>query len=152
MTINNPSETASYILEHKVNQTGSRFTSGRYTRWVLSYNRLFIRVVRRLLRLSDGVSVHSDSTTSLHISTNLPNGTRLVRRVIHKVGKPGGGRKRKKPGRISRPALTKYGVAYRPSERSPRLRTGPRKRDDMLGRCYKEGNRISSGLGLFFIP
>ncbi len=105
-----PSETASYILKHKVTPTGSRFTSGRYTRWARTYNRLFNRVVRRLFRLSDGVSVASDLTTSLKISTNLPNGARLIRRVTHAVGKPGGGRKRKKPGRISRPVLIKYGV------------------------------------------
>ncbi len=35
------------------------------------------------------------------LETNLPNGTRLKRRLIRDVPKSGGMRKRKKPGRIS---------------------------------------------------
>ena len=105
-----PSDTASYILQNKVSPTGSRFTSGRYTRWARTYTRQFNKVVRGLVRLSVGVAAAPDSTPPLTISTNLPNGTRLIRRVANAVGKPGGGRKRKKPGRLSRPVLTKYGV------------------------------------------
>ena len=52
------------------------------------------------------------SEQSLEIKTTLPDGARLIRRVIHPAGKPGGGRKRKKPGRLSRgPVQMKYGVA-----------------------------------------
>ncbi len=106
-----PSETALYILENKVSPTGSRFTNGRYTRWARQYTRQVNRIIRRLIRLNDGVAATADSKQSLMISTNMIGGTRLIRRVVHPVGKPGGGRKRKKPGRLSRgPVQMKYGV------------------------------------------
>ena len=59
---------------------------------------------------SDGVVDANDAPGKLVIASNLPNGTRLVRRGVQKVGKSGGVRKRKKPGRISRPFQVKYGV------------------------------------------
>jgi hypothetical protein len=105
-----PSETASYILTSKVRPDGSRFTSGRHTRWARQYTRLFNKIVRRLVRLSDGVEPATTSERSISIATNLPDGTRLIRRVVHAVGKSGGTRKRKKPGRLSRPVQMKYGV------------------------------------------
>jgi hypothetical protein len=47
----------------------------------------------------------------IRVTTHLPNGTaRLIRRAIREVPKSGGVRKRKKPGRISRPLEIKYGV------------------------------------------
>lgn len=107
-----PSETALYILDNKVSPTGSRFTNGRYTRWARQYTRQVNRIIRRLIRLNDGVEATVDSKQSLVIPTNMFDGTRLIRRVVHSVGKPGGGRKRKKPGRFSRgPGQMKYGVA-----------------------------------------
>ena len=48
--------------------------------------------------------------STIRVAHNLPNGTRLIRRSIREVTKSGGSRKRKKPGRISRPVDVKYGV------------------------------------------
>jgi hypothetical protein len=107
-----PCKTALYILDSKVSPAGSRFTNGRYTRWARQYTRQVNRIIQRLIRLNDGVAETIDSKQSFVISTNLPGGTRLIRRVVHSAGKPGGGRKRKKPGRPSRgPVQMKYGVA-----------------------------------------
>ncbi len=44
------------------------------------------------------------------VASNLPSRTRLVQQVVQKVGKSGGVRKWKKPGRISRPFHVMYGV------------------------------------------
>ena len=107
-----PCKTALYILDSKVSPAGSRFTNGRYTRWARQYTRQVNRIIQRLIRLNDGVAETIDSKQSFVISTNLPGGTRLICRVVHSAGKPGGGRNRKKPGRLSRgPVQMKYGVA-----------------------------------------
>lgn len=112
-----PSETAAYILENKVSSNGGRFTSGRFSRWARAYLRHYNKVVRRLLRLSDGDGISSiASQPPFEIKTNWPNGTRLIRRV-NAVGKSGKGRRRKKPGRLSRPVQMTYGIAIPQSVR-----------------------------------
>jgi hypothetical protein len=104
-----PSAAATYVLAHKVGNAAGSYSGGRYTRWARQYHRAFSRVIRRLIRLQYGQSL-DESPTTLQIATNLPNGTRLIRRVVRDVPMTGGMRKRKKPGRISRPLEEKYGV------------------------------------------
>jgi hypothetical protein len=108
-----PSETAAYVLKHKVGSSAGRHTGGRFTRWARQYQRHYSRVVRRLFRQDDGDYVPISSLgadSGIKVAANLPNGTRLIRRVTRDGIKPGGVRKRKKPGRISRPLEVKYGV------------------------------------------
>lgn len=105
-----PSETARYILANKVGNSGGRYSGGRYTRWARNYQRQFNRVLRRILRCSDGVLTPGNDGRHLTISDKLPDGTRLIRRVVHSVATTGGKRKRRKPGRLSRPVQVKYGV------------------------------------------
>jgi Reverse transcriptase (RNA-dependent DNA polymerase) len=102
-----PSAAASYVLEHKVGNAEGRYSGGRYTRWARQYNRAFSKVVRRFIRLQGGPS---DESTTLQIASHLPNGTRIIRRVVRAIPTTGGVGKRKKPGRISRPLEVKYGV------------------------------------------
>jgi hypothetical protein len=107
-----PSETTSYVLKLKLGNDSGRYIGGRYTRWARQFNRNLSKIVRRILRVSGG-SYHSDdhgSPTTIRVASNLPNGTRLIRRVIRAVPTAGGVRKRKKPGRISSPLEVKYGV------------------------------------------
>lgn len=110
-----PRETADYVLRHKLGSSNGRYASGRYTRWARQFSRNYSRILRRLLRYSSGLVVASCDSTStlgpLNIQTNLPDGTRLIRRVASSASKTGGARKRKKPGRLSRPVQEKYGVA-----------------------------------------
>ncbi len=104
-----PGETAEYILNNKLGCPGSKYTNGRYSRWARQYSRLHRKVIQRLLRLSD--SVPSAQLPSIPtIPTNLPDGTRIVRRVATAVSKKGGERRRTKPGRLRRPVQIKYGV------------------------------------------
>ncbi|KAI2510964.1 Reverse transcriptase (RNA-dependent DNA polymerase) [Fragilaria crotonensis] len=105
-----PSETARYILANKVGNSGGRYSGGRYTRWARNYQRQFNRVLRRILRCADGVLTPGNDGRHLTISDKLPDGTRLIRRVVHSVDTTGGKRKRRKPGRLSRPVQVKYGV------------------------------------------
>ena len=102
-----PSAAATYVIGNKVGSVGGRYSGGRYTRWARQYNRAFSKVVRRLLRFQGG---SPDGMATLQIPSHLSNGTRLIRRVVRDVPKTGGARKRKKPGRISRPLEVKYGV------------------------------------------
>ena len=107
-----PCEAATYVLKHKLGSEGGRYTGGRYTRWARQFNRHFSKIVRRMVRLSRGSS-HDDGPSpspTIRVASHLPNGTRLIRRMIRAVPQTGGGRKRKKPGRISRPLEVKYGV------------------------------------------
>ena len=105
-----PSETARFILANKVGTGGPRYSGGRYTRWARQFQRSYTKVIRRLIRCFDGVSSSTTDPTPLVISTNLSDGTRLIRRVVHSSVQVGGKRKRTKPGRLSRPILVKYGV------------------------------------------
>ena len=106
-----PRETAEYILKEKLGATGACSASGRYIRWARQFNKQYTRVLRRLLHDSSGFVNHeSTSTQSFCVASNLPDGRRLVRRVAQQVIARAGGRKRKKPGRISGPVQEKYGV------------------------------------------
>ena len=106
-----PMETARYILSHRIANTESYSTGGRYTRWARQFNRLMNRIVRRLIRHSEGIWTPSECSAPLVINSHLPNSTRLIRRVVKPADKTGGTRcKRRKPGRISRPVHLKYGV------------------------------------------
>ena len=107
-----PSEAAIYVLAKKLGSEGGRYTGGRYTRWARQYQRLHSRIVRRLIRMSSVLADDPNiAATTLNINSTLPDGTRLIRRVVRAIPKTGGGRKkRKKPGRISRPVEVKYGV------------------------------------------
>ncbi len=105
---NLPSETAAYVLHNKLGCSDGKYLGGRYTRWARQFTRQFSRIVRRILRASE---VRRDSEGStIRVAHNLPNGTRLICRSIRELTKSGGSRKRKKPGRISRPVEVKYGV------------------------------------------
>ena len=108
-----PREVADYVLKHKLGSSSGRYTGGRYTRWARQFNRNYDRIVRRMFRLVDGSEFDDDpnSPRTIRVSSHLPNGRRLIRRAIRAVPKTGGARKRKKPGRISRPLEVKYGVA-----------------------------------------
>ena len=101
-------QTAEYILQNKLGCPGSKYTNGRFSRWARQYTRLHRKVIRRLIRLSGGAAP-TQLTSRPTIPTNLPDGTRLVRRVATAVSKTGGKRK-SKPGRLSRPVQIKYGV------------------------------------------
>jgi hypothetical protein len=106
-----PSKAATYVLEHKLGSGDGRYIGGCCTRWARRYNRAFSKIVRRLLRNSGGFhSENPGSPTTIRVASNLPNGTRLIRRAIRGVPKTGGMRKRKKQRRISRPIEVKYGV------------------------------------------
>ena len=107
-----PSETAAYVLKHKLGCADGKYHGGRYTRWARQFIRYHSQVVRRLLRASGCPTFQpADEATAFRVAHNLPNGTRLIRRAIREATKVGGGRKRKKPGRLSRPVEVKYGVA-----------------------------------------
>ena len=103
-----PSETAAYVLHNKLGCGDGNYIGGRYTRWARQFTRQFSRIVRRILRASETRRDSEGST--IRVAHNLPNGTRLIRRSIREVTKSGGSRKRKKPGRISRPVEVKYSV------------------------------------------
>ncbi|KAI2506735.1 hypothetical protein MHU86_7736 [Fragilaria crotonensis] len=105
-----PVAVADYILLNKVGSSNVKHSGGRFTRWARQFKRTFNRVVRRLIRSARGCHEQDDQSMPLVLSTNLKNGTRLIRRVAVTAPKPGGVRKRKKPGRISRPVQIKYGV------------------------------------------
>ncbi len=108
-----PRETAAYVLRHKLGSPTGRYSSGRYTRWARQFTRNLSKILRRLLRRPDGHYLERDDQApgSLNVATNLPNGTRLIRRVANRLSKHAGGcHKSKKPGRISRPLQEKYGV------------------------------------------
>ena len=108
-----PREVADYVLKHKLGSSSGRYTGGRYTRWARQFNRNYDRIVRRLFRLVDGSEFDDDpnSPRTIRVASYLPNGRRFIRRAICAVPKSGGcARKRKKPGRISRPLEVKYGV------------------------------------------
>ncbi|KAI2489420.1 hypothetical protein MHU86_25171 [Fragilaria crotonensis] len=146
------SETACYVLEHKLGNDSGRYTGGRYTRWARQFNRNFSKIVRRIMRDAGG-SYHGDDTgspTTIRVASHLPNGTRLIRRIIRAVPTTGGVRKRKKPGRISRPLEVKYGVPI-PEERATRSGTRCRSRKHVLGGCYPKRGGISFGSRLFLI-
>ena len=91
---------------------------GRAVHWQMLHTlgttvpRLHSRIVRRLIRMSSDLADDPNmAATTLNIHSTLPDGTRLIRCVVRAVPKTGGGRKHKKPGRISRPAEVKYGVS-----------------------------------------
>jgi hypothetical protein len=106
-----PSETAAYVLKHKLGCADGKYIGGRYTRWARQFTRQHSKIVRRLLRDSGRTSYMDDgAVTTIRVAQHLPNGTSLIRRVIREVSKSGGNRKRKKPGRLSRPVEVKYGV------------------------------------------
>ena len=106
-----PRETADYVLRHKLGSSSGQYSGGRYTRWARKFNRNFSRILRRLIRDSNGPWTNNATRApgSLNVATNLPDGARLIRRVVRQT-KTGGSRKRKKPGRLSRPVQEKYGV------------------------------------------
>ena len=104
-------ETAKYILANRIAQTESYSTGGRYTRWARQFTRQLNRIVRRILRHSNGVLNADSRHSALQVASHLPNGTRLIRRTISTATKIQGARKkRRKHGRISRPVQVKYGV------------------------------------------
>ena len=106
-----PRETATYVLKNKIGSSGGKHTAGgRYTRWARQFQRQYSRVIRRILRDADGVHSLQPDTIGIQVASNLPNGTRLIRRVVRAAPKPCGTRKRKKPGRTSRPIDVKYSV------------------------------------------
>lgn len=105
-----PSEAAKYIIANKVGSSGGRYSGGRYTRWARTYLRQYHRVLRRLLHCSEGILRPDNDGRHLKVEASLPNGTRLIRRVSHTGPSTGGQRKRRKPGRLSRPVQVKYGV------------------------------------------
>ena len=106
-----PRETADYVLRHKLGSSNGQYSSGRHTRWARKFNRNFSRMLRCLIRDSNGLwrDYATQAPGSLKVETKLPNGARLIRRVSRQT-KTGGSRKRKKPGRLSRPVQEKYGV------------------------------------------
>jgi hypothetical protein len=110
-----PRETADYLLRHKVGSSNGRHTSGRYTRWARQFSRNYSRILRRLIRLPERghfrISGTDGTSRYLHVPSTLPDGTRLIRRVVSKVNQQTKGlRKKRKPGRISHPLQEKYGV------------------------------------------
>ena len=113
-----PSETAEYILANKVGTSSGNYTGGRYTRWARQYTRQYPVIVRRLVRMASGVpTVPIDNNQPLlhFVNSNPVSGQRVVRRnTVHaqqqKQAARMSGTKRKKPGRLSRPVQTKYGV------------------------------------------
>lgn len=114
-----PSETAKYILRNRIANTESYSTGGRYTRWARRFERQLNRTVRRLISsFAASAATELDSGPPIRIESNLPSGTRLIRRTAHAADKSSGTRrKRKKPGRISRPVQIKYGVVVPQSVR-----------------------------------
>jgi hypothetical protein len=113
-----PSETAEYILANKVGTSSGNYTGGRYTRWARQYTRQCPVIVRRLVRMASGVSTVPtfDNLPLLHLVTSNPtSGQRVIRRNTvqaqqQRQAARKSGTKRKKPGRLSRPVQTKYGV------------------------------------------
>ena len=113
-----PYETAEYILANKVGTPSGNYTGGRYTRWARQYSRQYPVIVRRLVRLASGVPtvLTGDNPQLLHFVNSQPiSGQRIIRRNTvqaqqQKQAMRKSGTKRKKPGRLSRPVQTKYGV------------------------------------------
>jgi hypothetical protein len=106
-----PSETAAYVLKHKLGCADGKYIGGRYTRWTHQFTRQHSKIVRRLLPDSGRMSYMDDgAVTTIRVAQHLPNGTCLIRRVIREVSKSGGNCKRKKPGRLSRPVEVKHGI------------------------------------------
>ena len=95
-----PRETATYILQHKLESAGDRTTSARYIRWAWKFTGQLTRVLRQLLRDSSGwIRRESMLFERLRVCSHLPNGRSIVRRAaIQAVQKKGEGRKRTKPG------------------------------------------------------
>lgn len=114
-----PSETAKYILTHRIaNSTESYSTGGRYTRWARQFERQLRRIMRRLVVFSSTSHSVTESESSIRIATSLPDGSRLIRRSIRTTNWTAGVcHKRRKPGRISRPVQMKYGVVVPQSVR-----------------------------------
>ena len=106
-----PLETADYILKHKLGCADGKYVGGRYTRWARQFKRQHTKIVRRLLRDSGRRYIRDGAACALTIASALSDGTRLIRRVATRTPTTSGGtRKRKKPGRLSRPLEVKYGV------------------------------------------
>jgi hypothetical protein len=79
-----PQETADYVLRHKLGSSSGQYSSGRYTRWARKFNRNFSKILRRLIRDSNGrwQDYATRAPGSLKIATNLPGGARLIRQVV----------------------------------------------------------------------
>ncbi|KAI2506167.1 hypothetical protein MHU86_8302 [Fragilaria crotonensis] len=108
-----PLETADYILKHKLGCADGKYVGGRYTRWARQFKRQHTQIVRRLLRDSGRRYIRDGAACALTIASALSDGTRLIRRVATRTPTTSGGsRKRKKPGRLSRPLEVKYGVPF----------------------------------------
>jgi hypothetical protein len=103
-----PVEMAAYVLSNKLGCADGKYTGGRCTRWARQYNRQFKRILRCLIRLETTAGIAAGR--SIRVNTHLPNSIPLIRRAIREVPRSAGVRKRKKPGRISRPFEVKYCV------------------------------------------
>lgn len=118
--IDYPVEVADYILFHKVGRSKLTHGSGRYLRWARRFRRTLQKSVRRMVRRHNNpVPLEAYECPQMHVdevlTTAKGDAIPLVKREIYPAPHLAKCRRlvrkrKRKPGRISRPRLERYGV------------------------------------------